>query len=403
MDHRDTYYRFFFSLLLTLGFPGISSGTGRSALLRNDVLRRVDPVLAGFNREKLMRVDTILLRAIRDSAFPGAVLLVAKEGMVVHHKAYGRYGYERSAEKVDTSTIYDIASLTKVIATTTACMRLIDERKLRLNDRVVKYLPEFGKNGKKRITLFHLLTHTSGLPGWMPLYKNCRTPECLLDSIYSTALVYPTGDTSVYSDLGFIVLGKVIEKVCKKPLDRYCDSVFFTPLGMCSTMYNPPSRLYTRIAPTEVDSLRDSTGVPLRGHVHDENAAVLGGISGHAGLFSTAHDLALMLEMIRNGGRYNGRQYLHRSTIAQFTRRQSSRSTRALGWDTKKDTGSWTGTLVSERAFIHTGFTGTSVVVDPVHDLIIILLTNRVYPRRENGKIASVRPEVHDAILNAMR
>jgi CubicO group peptidase (beta-lactamase class C family) len=397
------YYRFFFSLLLLMGFSGNASGTGRSAPQHSDVLRSADPEKAGFDREKLALVDTILLHAVRDSAFPGAVLLVAKNGMVVYHRAYGRYGYEQSAEKVDTSTVYDIASLTKVIATTTACMRLIDERKLLLEDRVVKYLPEFGRKGKSGITIYNLLTHTSGLPGWLPIYAYCRTPECLLDSIYSTATVYPTGDTAVYSDLGFIVLGKVIEKVCAKPLDRYIDSVFFTPLGMTSTMYNPPASMFPRIAPTEIDTLREKTGRPLQGHVHDENAAVLGGVSGHAGVFSTAHDLAVMLEMIRNGGRYNGRHYLRKSTIAQFIKRQSSRSTRALGWDTKKAEHSWAGTLVSERAFIHTGFTGTSVVVDPDRDFIIVFLTNRVCPSRENSKITAIRPKVHDAILNALK
>ncbi len=367
------------------------------------MLRWADPNKAGFKGKKLSMVDTIICKAVRDSAFPGAVLLVAKDGMIIHHKAYGHLEYGVNAEKVDTNTIFDLASLTKVIATTNACMRLIDERKLRLKDRVVKYLPDFGKNGKSKITIQNLLVHNSGLPAWKPFYRNCHDPKCLLDSIFALPLVAATGDSTIYSDFGFIVLGKIIEKVCATTLDRYVDSVFFRPLGMRTTMYNPPANLIPRIAPTEIDTLREKTGKALRGRVHDENAAILGGVSGHAGVFSTASDLAVILEMIRNGGEYGGERFIRKATVEQFIHRQSQKSTRALGWDTKKPQRSWAGELLSNKAFIHTGFTGASVVVDPRCGVIIVLLTNRVFPSRENEKIAEVRPRVHDGILRALK
>ena len=389
-------------LLLNSSFHD-ASGTGKTNRAGLDVLRRTTPEEAGFDGKKLSLVDTIIMQAVQDTAFPGAVLLVARNGMVVHHRAYGRFEYGLNAQIVDTNTIYDLASLTKVIATTNACMRLIDEGKLRLHDRVVKYLPGFGRMGKRKITLYNLLVHNSGLPGWLPLYQSCPTPYSLLDSIYSTELAYPTGSATVYSDLGFIVLGKIIETVSRKSLDRYVDSVFFAPLGMTSTMFNPPLSIIQKIAPTEIDTLRDNSGRPMRGRVHDENAGFLGGVSGHAGVFSTAHDVAIILEMIRNGGHYNGKRFLRESTLARFIKRQSSKSTRALGWDTKRTERSWAGTILSERTFIHTGFTGTSVVVDPRRGIIIVFLTNRVCPSRENMKINTIRPEVHDAILSAMK
>jgi beta-N-acetylhexosaminidase len=401
------HHRFILFIILIIGLyweslAGIGPHKGTSQCQRH-TLGWAEPRKAGFDEQKLTQVDTLLEEAIRDSAFPGGVLLVARNGKIVHHKGYGYFEYGDHSEKVDTNTMFDLASLTKVIATTNACMRLIDERKLKLNDRIVKYLPEFGKNGKSGITVYNLLVHNSGLPGWKSFYLNCQDPGSLLDSIFVSRLVYPTGQSALYSDLGFIILGKVIEKICSMPLDKFVDSVFFKPLGMKSTMYNPLPSMLHRIAPTEIDTYWEKTGEPIRGRVHDENAFILGGVSGHAGLFSTACDLAVILEMIRNGGEYDGRHYLKRSTIERFTRKQSTKSTRALGWDTKKPKHSWAGSLLSDKAFIHTGFTGTSVVVDPQRGMIIILLTNRVFPSRENDRITDVRRKVHDAVIDASK
>jgi CubicO group peptidase (beta-lactamase class C family) len=281
-------------------------------------------------------------------------------------------------------------------------MRLVDEKKLSLNDPIVRYIPAFGQKGKEHITVYNLMVHNSGLPGWRKLYEICDNPQCVLDSIYATELIYRTGDSMIYSDLGLITMGKVIEKITGMPLDQYVRETFFVPLGMTSTMYNPPSSLIPRIAPTEVDNLWKKTGLPVWGRVHDENAATLGGVSGHAGLFSTTSDLAILLQMLLDKGSYDGKRYLKEETVQEFTRRQSEKSTRGIGWDTKNFNGSWAGKLLSDRTFLHTGFTGTSVVVDPERRLIVVFLTNRVYPTRDNGKIGGVRPRVHDAIVKAL-
>ncbi|MBI5463460.1 MAG: serine hydrolase [Ignavibacteriales bacterium] len=365
-------------------------------------LREGKPEEAGFDSKALAAVNDVVHAAVKDSAFPGAVLLVARNGVIVHHKAYGAYDYEKYSKLVDVNTMYDLASVTKVIATTSAVMRLADEKKLALDDPVVKYVPQFGQNGKERITLYNLMVHNSGLPAWRKFYEFCGDPVCVLDSVYATPLTWKTGDTTVYSDLGLITMGKVIEKVSSATLDWYVDSVFFKPLGMNNTMYNPPSALINRIAPTEVDSYWKKTGVAVRGRVHDENAATLGGVSGHAGLFSTASDLAKLLQMELNGGTYGGIRFIREETIKRFTTRQSEKSSRGIGWDTKSSERSFSGTLTSAKTFLHTGFTGTSVVVDPEKNLIIVFLTNRVHPTRASGKIADVRPKVHDAILRAI-
>jgi CubicO group peptidase (beta-lactamase class C family) len=207
----------------------------------------------------------------------------------------------------------------------------------------------------------------------------------------------------LYSDLGLITTGKIIEKVTRTTLANYVDSVFFKSLGMKSTMYNPPAELWKRIVPTEVDSFWKKTYVAVRGRVHDENAATLGGISGHAGLFSTASDLSKILQMELNYGIYNGKRYLDSTTIAAFIKQQSSNSSRAIGWDTRADGKSFSGQFASPLTFLHTGFTGTSVVVDPTKKVIVIFLTNRVYPTRNNLKIARVRPAVHDAVFKALK
>ncbi len=387
---------------LPITIPGVYK-FGDGVEYPKQTLRSGLPEEAGFDSEQLTKVDAIVQSAIADSAFPGAVLLVAKDGIIVHDKAYGSYDYGIYSKRVDVNTIYDLASVTKVIATTSAVMRLVDEGKLRLTDPVVNYIPQFGQNGKEKITIYNLMVHNSGLPAWRRFYDFCTTPQCVLDSVYATPLVYATGDSTVYSDLGLITMGKVIEQVSHTTLDRFVDSVFFKPLGMTSTMYNPPQRLWSHIAPTEVDTFWRKTGRAVLGTVHDENASVLGGVSGHAGLFSTASDLAIMMQMLLDGGTYGGNRYLNAETIKQFTTRRSEQSSRGIGWDLKSPTHSWAGTLLSDRTFLHTGFTGTSVAADPERDLIIILLTNRVYPTRNNLKISAVRPRVHDAILRALK
>jgi CubicO group peptidase (beta-lactamase class C family) len=366
------------------------------------MLRLGEPEEAGFDAQRLNAVDTIVRLAIANKAFPGAVLLVAKDGIVVKNSAYGKFTYDADSTSVTPQTMFDMASCTKVIATTSAIMRLVDEKRISLDDPIVKYIPAFGQMGKEKITVYNLMVHNSGLPGWRKFYEFVNDGKALFDSVCTTGLEYHTGDTSIYSDLGLITVGKVIEKITGMPLDQYVRQTFFEPLGMTSTMYNPPASLLSRIAPTEIDTQWKKTGLAVHGRVHDENAAVLGGVSGHAGLFSTASDLAIILQMLLDGGTYNGKRYLKEATIREFTRRQSEKSTRAIGWDIRNLRGSWAGKLISEKSFLHTGFTGTSVAVDPDRKLIVVFLTNRVYPTRENGKLGAVRPRVHDAIVGAL-
>ena len=361
------------------------------------------PSDVGFDPIALNKVDTIVAAAIADSAFPGAVLLVAKDGYIVHEKAYGRMTYDPTAVPVSTDALFDLASVTKVIATTSAVMHLVDEKRIALNDPVVKFIPEFGQNGKDKVTLYNLMVHNSGLQAWRKYYEICDSPKCELDSIFSAPLVYRTGDSTIYSDLGLITMGKVIENVTNTSLDKYVDSVFFKPLGMKNTMYNPPQAVWGKVVPTEVDSQWKKTYRAVKGRVHDENAATLGGVSGHAGLFSTASDLVKILQMELNGGIYGGTRYLLEETIKQFTKRQSDQSSRGIGWDTKSSESSFSGKYTSAKTFLHTGFTGTSVVVDPDKKVIVVFLTNRVYPTRNSSKIFKIRPAVHNAIFQSLK
>jgi beta-N-acetylhexosaminidase len=362
-----------------------------------------EPAEVGFDPRKLRAVDAVVRRAVRDSAFPGAVLLVARRGVVVHEQAYGAFEYTPYAPIVEQTSIYDLASVTKVIATTSAVMRLIDEGKLSLDDPVVRYIPAFGQAGKQHITVYNLMVHNSGLPAWRKFYEFCDSPGCVLDSVYATPLIYHTGDSTLYSDLGLITTGKIIEAITGTTLDRYVDSVFFKPLGMRSTFYNPPAGVLGRVVPTEVDTYWKRTGLPVRGRVHDENAATLGGVSGHAGLFSTASELAIFLQMLLNDGVYDGVRYLQPSTIRRFTSQQSASSSRAIGWDTKSPVGSFAGDVAPRTTFLHTGFTGTSVMVDRDNQIIVVFLTNRVNPTRESHKISEVRPAVHNAVYRALQ
>ena len=356
-------------------------------------------------KNKFAKVDSIINAAIADSAFPSAVLLVQKDGKILHEKAYGYYTYDPSSGKISVNTMYDMASLTKVIATTTATMICYDRGLFKLDDKVAKYLPEFGVNGKENVTIRNLLVHDSGLrpditrkPASFDTVKN--KAQAVMDEIYGDSLVYPTGTKMVYSDLNFILMGKIIEKVAGLPLDKFCMKNIFKPLGMNSTMFNPPASLVNRIAPTEYDNYWRHR--QIRGTVHDETSQLLGGVAGHAGLFSTAGDLAKLLQMLLQKGKYHGKRYIKASTVEMFVKKQSDLSSRALGWDTKSPEHSSAGHLFSDLSYGHTGFTGTSVWTDPTRNLFVVFLTNRVYPTRQDIKIMKVRPLVHDAVIEAL-
>jgi CubicO group peptidase (beta-lactamase class C family) len=345
-------------------------------------------------------VDELMDKAVEDSVFPGGVLLVSKDGKVFYNKAFGNFTYDENSKPIQRNTIFDLASLSKVIGTTNAAMKLVDENKLNLESPVSTYLPQFNSKGKDKVLIKNLLQHDSGLPPFKLFYKMCKSPEEIMDSIYACELLFSPGDSVLYSDIGMITLGKVIESITDKTLDVYLKDEFFSPLGLNSTMYKPDARLADFCAPTEVDNYWRMRTV--QGTVHDENADALGGVAGHAGLFSTAGELAIILQMLLNKGEYNGRRYLDSATIDMFLTRIKNTS-RTLGWGIRPLKGSYfMGNKFSANTIGHTGFTGTSICVDPEKKLFVILLTNRVHPTRDNNKISDFRQVIHDKIMECL-
>ncbi len=348
-----------------------------------------------------LRIDSLINQAIKDSIFPGASLLIAHDKKIIYKKGFGHFTYDINSEKVTPKTIYDLASVTKVIATTTAAMICIDKGLFHLDDIVSKYIPLFSFNGKENITIKNLLLHNSGLVAYKKYHEKYDKPDSVLNDIFSSQLEYETGTKTVYSDLGFITLGKIIEKVSGKTLDKFCNDEIFKPLGMKNTFYNPPAKYKKRITPTEFDNYWRNR--LLIGEVHDETASLLNGVSGNAGLFSTSEDLYRLLLMLLNKGKFNGKTIINQKTVELFTKQYTNNSSRALGWDTNALENASCGKLFSKSSYGHTGYTGTSVWTDPEKKIIVILLTNRVYPTRNNSKIIQFRPIIHSEIINSIK
>lgn len=343
-------------------------------------------------------LQQILDVARADSAFPGAVAVVGNSRGVLTTVTTGTLDWRYSGPVTDES-IWDLASLTKVVAMTSAMMQLVDSGLISLDAPVRQYLPEWTGEGSEFVTVRHLLTHSSGLPSWRPLYKETTHRNAALELVLATAPDTMPGARMVYSDLGAILLGMLVERVSGEPLDSYVYGHVFRPLGMDRTFYKPDPSLLAEIAPTEFDPWRQQQ---VRGEVHDENAFRLGGVSGHAGLFSTADDLAVLAQLYLSGGELNGTRLFSERVIETFTAPQNPvLGNRALGWEKPNGRNS-AGSLLSERAFGHTGFTGTSIWIDPARDIFVILLTNRVNPTRENGKVGPVRRAVADAAIIAL-
>jgi beta-N-acetylhexosaminidase len=398
---------------LPVTLPGLYPyGHGLEVAKHEMTLRTATPPEAGFRPEGLEQADAVMDAAVRDKAFPGGVLAVGKDGALVHLRAVGRLSYDPAAAEASANTIYDLASLTKVIVTTTMAMILVDEGKLDVGKKVSDFVPGFKGGGKEKVTVAELLTHSSGIDWWAPLYKELKTKPAYLQRILAMDLAYEPGTKSVYSDLGVILLGEVLERVAGESIESFAKKRVLEPLGMKDTTYQPPPALLPRIAPTELDPWR---GRVLIGQVHDENAFALGGVAPHAGLFGTAPDLARFAQMLLNGGVLDHHRIVSRATVERFTKRAGMPgSTRALGWDTAADeTGarsstpgapgySSAGSLLSPTSFGHTGFTGTSMWMDPERRLFVILLTNRVHPTRDNNAIRQVRSAVADAVVGAL-
>lgn len=343
-------------------------------------------------------LTAILTAGVRDSAFPGAVAVVGTHRGAVITATAGSIDWAPSPEPT-LSTLWDVASLTKVIGLTSAMMLLVERGQLDLDAPVQRYVREFSSRGKEAVTVRHLLTHSSGLPAWRPLYKEAEGPAEALALAIATPLDTIPGIRMVYSDLGAIILGEVVARVSGQALETFLRNQVFAPLGMRETMFRPPVSLRERIAPTEVDPWRQRH---LRGEVHDENAYALGGVSSHAGLFSTAADLVLLARMYLNRGVLDGNRFLATATIDTFTAVQNSAmSHRALGWETPNGSNS-AGRLMSPLSFGHTGFTGTSFWVDRQRGVFVILLSNRVNPTREHRGITAVRTAVADAAMKAV-
>src|SRR5881227_1316497 len=358
------------------------------------------PTDVGMSSSRLAAIERVVERGIKAGGYPGASVVVGRKGAAVFERGFGKLSWSETSTPVDAQrTIYDVASLTKVVGTTTAIMILYDEKKIGLDDPVVNYIPTFGGGDKDRVTIRQLLTHTSGLPAGRDIWRIAQTPLEARALVLSTPLEGRPGAQYIYSDLGADVLGLLVEVVSGEPLDKFLSRRVFEPLGMNETMFRPADSLRNRIAPTEVTPPR---GYPLRGEVHDENAYALGGVAGHAGLFSTAADLSVFAQMMLNGGSYNGTRIVADSTVKLFTRRAAG--TRALGWDTCGGHGSC-GTYLGPNAYGHTGFTGTSLWIDPDREMFVVLLTNRVHAaraRRPAKVIADVRADLADAAALAV-
>jgi len=365
---------------------------------------------AAFDLARLSTVDKVIDRAIADKQLPGAVLLVGRGSDVVYQKAYGMRALLPQPEAMTLDTIFDMASVTKVVAATTSVMILVEQGRVRLNDRVATFIPDFGRHGKDQITIRHLLTHYSGLRPDLDLSDDSWTS-------YETAIAracdeVPTslpGERFVYSDINFFLLAEVVARVSGQRFDLFARDRVFTPLGMNDTMFNPPESLRPRIAPTEMCvpfgwPCNGPGQVMLRGVVHDPTARRMGGIAGHAGMFSTAADLSRFCRMILEGGTLGGARILSPLTVAKMTTPASpaaSGSVRGLGWDIDTSYSSNRGELLPVGSFGHTGFTGTSLWIDPLTRTYVVLLSNRVHPDGK-GDATPVRARVATIVASAL-
>jgi beta-N-acetylhexosaminidase len=402
-------------------------------------LPRINPDEADIDPVKLSSIDSIAYDAIAKGATPGCVVLVVKNGMIAYHKAYGNYTYDK-AEPVQLESIYDMASVTKICATTISVMKLYDEGKIDLKKKLGDYLPWVKGSNKENLLIENILLHQAGLIAYIPFYKetidstgvplakfyafkqndsfNIRVAENLFmrndwrDTLYQRILQSNLGQTGkyIYSDNDFIFLGKIVEAVSGMPLNEYAQKEFYSPLGLTTSGFKPGNRFtLNRIIPTEQE--KNFRLQLLRGDVHDPGAAMFGGVSGHAGLFSNAYDLAVIMQMLLNGGTFNGKNYLHKETVQLFTSYHSKISRRGYGFDKpEKDNATrpepYPCLSASPQTFGHTGYTGTCVWADPANKLIFIFLSNRVNP--EGGDVnrkllnMNVRPKIHEAIYKAM-
>ncbi len=341
----------------------------------------------------------VLRTAIAVRVFPGASVAVLSHGKLVALRGLGAFTYEPVAREATAETIFDLASLTKVIATTTMAMILYERGLLDIDVPVAGILPEFAKGDARRrdVTIRMLLAHSSGLPAYERLFERARAREELVAAAIATPLVAEPGTRAEYSDIGFIVLGEALQRLADEPLDSFCRREVFGPVGMRHAMFNPPADIRPEVPPTENDhAFRHRV---VQGEVHDENAWVMNGLSGHAGLFAPAFDVALFANAMLN----RGAPLVRSDTLRLFFRRDAdvSGSSRALGWDTPSQP-SQSGRYFSAQSVGHLGYTGTSLWIDPERELAVVLLTNRTWPDRSSQQIKEARPRFHDAVIECL-
>jgi CubicO group peptidase (beta-lactamase class C family) len=395
------------AFVCVIGVSLFWGGAGKS-YAASPVLSPGSPDSVNMLQKPLNEIDSVIQQGITDKYMPGAVVLVAHQGKIVKEDAYGYAARYLDADytemdhpvKMQKNTMFDLASITKVF-TATAAMQLYEKGKLKLDAPVSSYIPEFAQNGKSGVTIRQLLTHTSGFSAWLPLYKTTNSREDAYQTVFSTALEYEPGTHYVYSDLNMITLGALVEKITGKRLDQYIKEHITDPLGMKDTMFNPPNSLKERTAATEFQPWTNR-GV-VWGEVHDENAWLMDGVSGHAGLFSTADDLAIFAQMMLNSGEYKGTRILDADTIKMIETNQLPDfpgDDHGLGWELNQ---AWyMGALADPATMGHTGFTGTSIVISPDKQTTVILLTNKVHPTREAPSTNPIRQQVANKTADAI-
>lgn len=343
------------------------------------------------------QLDQILQEAVDTQATSGVEALVLRGDETLYHKANGFLKRTPLPVILPPDTFFDLASLTKMVCTTTSVMILVDRGLVRLDGPVWSYIPEFGCKGKEQITVRHLLTHTGGLLPFIQLYRDHWGKKAFYKALAEMEPAHPPMTERVYSDLGFMTLGWMVERVSGRPLDQFAKEEIFSPLGMHNTQFNPPTSLRRKCAATEDCPFRKRV---MQGQVHDENAYQMGGVSGHAGLFSTANDLALFARMMLHEGNFEGRQILSPQTFHEMLRPQPMPPgvRQALGWWFKRPPEEATVFLPSENSYGHTGFTGTSIWIDPVYKTAVVLLSNAVHPKRETGHASAFRKPFHSVV-----
>jgi CubicO group peptidase (beta-lactamase class C family) len=346
-------------------------------------------------------IDAVVQQGIRRGIYPGAVVVIGRRDSIIYSRGYGHFTWQTtSAVPSPDSTLWDIASITKVVGTTSAVMRLVDSGRLELNAPVRRYLPRFSGGLRDQVSVRMLLDHTSGLRSYAPLFKEARTRTGAIDALYRERPVRAPGEMPVYSDLNAIFLGLVVESVSATSLDSFVTREVFLPLDLRQSTYRPDAAVRRRTVPSAV-----WRGWPVQGQVNDPNAAILGGVAGHAGIFSTGMDLARYAQVwLRNGSGPQG-PWVSQATMRHFLSRGSRSGPRLLGWDTpefNQKEPSLYGTLISDAAYGHTGFTGTELWVDPTNDLFLVFLTNRTFDPRVRDSahgLRSIRTEISDAAI----